>query len=1055
MATISEMESKLCRRCGEPLAGPELSGNCPRCLAALLLTADSSAPIEPSTVPMLRRIGDYELLEEIARGGMGVVFRARQVGLDRVVAVKLLRDSTLAQPEDVKRFRAEAAAAGRLKHPNIVAIHDVGEENGQHFLAMDLVAGRNLAELTREGPLEARHAAELTAKIANAVQHAHAQGILHRDLKPSNILMDAEGEVFVTDFGLARPLDSGSSLTMTGQLLGTPAYMSPEQAGGSSDSIGPTADVYSMGALLFHLLAGRPPFVSNSLPELMRLVAKVEPLSPQLLNPSVPRDLATVCLKCLAKRPGDRYGSAWEVEEDLRRFLRQEPVRARPATRTERLWRWCRREPALATALAFALFVLNLGGAAVTWQWRRAEREARTAKEELWRAQLQEARSYRLNGGAGQRTKALEVAAQAAAYRPSVDLRNEAIAALVLPDLGSNVWWHAEDNGPVPVVFTHDLAFFVHSDPNGHVAVCHATNQSVAIEFEGGSPTRIDFAAFSPDDRLLAVRFADGVLGLWDWRQKRLIFRGEFLRNPDSLPSFDFTPDGRELWLLGKDSRLQRYSTTEGQLLPAPLLTIHGKSMQLDASGRRLLVVEGGRVSVWDLNRQARLGEWVVTNRVCSLAWHPNGTHFVIGTSQTGMWLGEIGLPDLDLLEASSGDGIVLTTAAFTPDSNLILAGGWGDYFGVWDSATRRLVLRSREASFGQINRAGNEVVMQQELRGFGVRSFLRPVGVQRMRVPAELLAQVFSASWHPNGRWLLTGHPAGWAMWEMPMGTLAARQVGGFCRSIQFLPGGDEFITGGDNGPQLWPFDLVEGKPQIGKPRSLLPANSGASQRADLAPDGKHFAAVGVAGALLGTLTGDTKPIPIPGGAGNCLVQFSPDGQWICISNFKGTTVQVHSAATGDLVTNLPTGGFVAWFVPGRNELVARAPSELTWWELGTWKLLRRMTSRDQILPEELVGFWPDGSCALAHTRDKMLCLWDLEAGQEIATFRLPESSGTWGGLFAPGATRMATTGSFPHFRVYDFVALRGELHTLGLDWPAERPGSGFVRADGKLRKE
>lgn len=1055
MATISEMESKLCRRCGEPLAGPELSGNCPRCLTALLLVADSSAPTESSPALVLRRIGDYELLEEIARGGMGVVFRARQMGLDRVVAVKLLRDSALAQPEEVKRFRAEASAAGRLKHPNIVAIHDVGADQGQHYLVMDLVAGPNLAQFTHEGPLEPRRAAEITARIADAVQYAHAQGILHRDLKPSNVLMDTGGEVFVTDFGLARPLDGGSSLTLSGQVLGTPAYMSPEQAGGRSDTVGPTADVYSMGALLFHLLTGRPPFVSNSLPELMRLVAKVEPLSPQLLNPSVPRDLATVCLKCLAKRPGGRYGSAREFAEDLRRFLRQEPVLARPATRAERLWRWCRREPALATALAFAFFVLNLGGAAVTWQWRRAEKEAHTAKEELWHAQLQEARSYRLNGGAGQRTKNLEVVGHAAAYRPSVELRNEAIAALVLPDLGSNVWWHAEDNVSAPVVFTHDLAFFVRPNPTGHIAVCHATNQSAAIEFEGESAARIDFAAFSPDDRLLAVRFADGVAGLWDWREKRLIFRGEFLRNPDSLPTFDFTPDGREFWLLGKDSRLQRYSTTEGQLLPAPPLDLHGKSMQLDSSGRQLLAVEDERVSVWDLIRQARLGEWAVTNRVCSLAWHPDSMHFVIGTHQTGMWLGEIGLPDLDLLEASSGNGIVLTTAAFTPDGNLILAGGWGDYFGVWDSATRRLVLRSRDAWFGQINRAGSEVAMYQDARGFGVRRFLQPVGVRRMRVPADLLAYVTSASWHPSGRWLLTGHPAGWALWEMPAGTLAARRVDGFCRSIQFLPGGDGFVVGGDKGPRFWPFDLVEEKPHIGEPRSLLPANSGATERAAISPDGKRFAAVGSNGAFHGSLLGDTKPLPIPGGAHSCFVQFSPDGQWICISNFKGTTVNLHSAATGDLVTNLPTGGFVAWFVPGRNELVARAPSELTWWEIGSWKLLRRMRSSENPLPGDLVDFWPDGSCALANNRDQMLCLWDLEAGQEIATFRLPESSGTWGGVFAPGATRMATTGSFPHFRVYDFVALRRELRELGLDWPGAQPGRGFVDPDGEQRAD
>lgn len=1057
MGKTAEQESKRCPRCGEPLAGAELSGNCPRCLAARLLSPEPADAVESAPLPVIRRLGDYELLEEVARGGMGVVFRARQAGLDRIVAIKVLRDAWLATPIQVKRFQAEAANAAKLKHPNIVVVHEVGEQGGQHFFAMDLIKGSNLAEVTRDGPLPPRRAAELVAKVAEAVQHAHQQGVLHRDVKPSNVLLDAQGEPHVTDFGLARPMDDESSLTLTGQVLGTPGYMSPEQAKGGG-AVGPAADVYGLGALLFHLLTARAPFVGASAAETLTQVLQQEPLSPRLLNPAVPVDLAAVCLKGLRKAPRERYGSAGELAADLARFLGNETTHARPEGTVKRAVRWARRKPALAAMILALHLLAGFGLAGITWQWRRAEREAQTAREELWRAQLLEARSYRLNGGPGQRIKTLEVIAQAAAYRPSVALRNEAIAALVLPDLGSNVWWHGEDNVPAPLAFTHDLAFFVRPNSAGRVVVCHATNQSTAFEFDGGPPTRLAFAAFSPDDRLLAIRFDDGAVGVWDWRERRLVLRSRSVPGSPGIhpaPAFDFTPDGRELWLFDEALRLRRYSTADGKSLPAPPVEIRGEGLQWSPSGRRWLAVETNRVSVWDAKTSRPLGEWVMTNQVQSMAWHPDGAHFVLGTFQAGLLLGEIGQPELELFEASTGSAAVFTTVAFTPDGSHVLAGGWGDFFGAWDSATQRLVLRSRDGCLGQINRAGSEVVVGQERRGYGVRRFLSPVGVRRMRMPGTIPGGVGAAAWHPGGRWLVAGNQLGWTLWDTTDGRLVAQRAGVFCRSFQFLPQGDAFITGGPNGPELWPFGLVAGKPRIGESRRLLPPNSGADERTALLPDGTRFAAVGARGAFLGTLSSDSQPVPIPGGAGNCFVQFSPDGEWICISNYRGTNVNLHSAATGVLVTNLPTGGFVAWFVPGRNELVAHGPSAMTWWELGTWKLLRRMTPRDKPLPDEPVGFWPDGGCMLVNGRDTMLRLWNLEAGREIATFRLPEASVSYAPAFEPASGRMVTTGGLAHCRVWDLVALRRELRQFGLDWPDAQPGHGFVGVGGKLRTE
>ncbi|MCC6233969.1 MAG: serine/threonine protein kinase [Verrucomicrobiales bacterium] len=301
-------------------------------------------------------------MDEIARGGMGTVFRARQAGLDRLVAVKVVRDHVWTTPSDLRRFRAEAAAAGKLRHPNIVSIHEVGEHNGHHFYAMDLIEGPSLAERVRSGPLPGPLAARLALKITLAVQYAHEHNVLHRDLKPGNVLVDARGEPQVTDFGLARPLDGDSSLTVSGQIVGTPAYMSPEQAR-SSKELDARSDVYAIGALLYHLLTGSAPFAGSTLPETLRLVLENEPAAPHVLNPFVPADLSAVALRCLEKEPGRRYASAQELADDLARFLEGKPTLARAPHAWERAWKWARRRPAL-VALA-SLVVISTAMALV------------------------------------------------------------------------------------------------------------------------------------------------------------------------------------------------------------------------------------------------------------------------------------------------------------------------------------------------------------------------------------------------------------------------------------------------------------------------------------------------------------------------------------------------------------------------------------------------------------------------------------------------------------------------------------------------------------------
>jgi tetratricopeptide (TPR) repeat protein len=310
-----------------------------------------------------RRIGDYEIMEKIGEGGMGVVYRARQVSLGRIVAIKMIRSGQAPGKTDLARFGNEARAGATLHHPHIVAVHEVGDHLGRPFFSMDFVNGRSLAELLRENPLPADRAAGYVRTIALAIQHAHEHGILHRDLKPSNVLVDEADQPRVTDFGLAKRLEGDSELTLSGQVLGTPSYMPPEQANPKLGPITPASDVYALGAILYEALSARPPFKAENPLETLKQVLESEPVPLRLLNRMIPRDLETICLKCLQKQPNQRYASALELSQDLDRYLKHEPIRARPIGPVHRLARWCRRNPWVAGLAASVMLSLFIGTA--------------------------------------------------------------------------------------------------------------------------------------------------------------------------------------------------------------------------------------------------------------------------------------------------------------------------------------------------------------------------------------------------------------------------------------------------------------------------------------------------------------------------------------------------------------------------------------------------------------------------------------------------------------------------------------------------------------------
>jgi serine/threonine-protein kinase len=352
-----------------PLAASDFAGLSDGMTDVLPVAPDDSLPDGAETVSysLPRDFGPYFLLEEVGRGGMGVVYKARQKALDRIVAVKMILPTHLASPEHIRRFQVEALAAARVRHSNITQIHDVGQHHGQHYFAMEHIAGESLAQrIARPAngtdaapPLSFDDIARLLTTIARAVDHLHAHGIVHRDLKPSNILLDSDGQPYVTDFGLAKVFVPGSEATATGVIAGTPSYMAPEQASGRSAEIGPAADIYSLGAILYELLTGGPPFHRESPLDTLLDILGREPRYPRQVNPRVPRGLELICLKCLAKSPAERYASAAALADDLERFARNEPLAVRPPDVIQRVTQWTRRRPALAWRLtALAIFYL-------------------------------------------------------------------------------------------------------------------------------------------------------------------------------------------------------------------------------------------------------------------------------------------------------------------------------------------------------------------------------------------------------------------------------------------------------------------------------------------------------------------------------------------------------------------------------------------------------------------------------------------------------------------------------------------------------------------------
>ena len=689
----------------------------------------------------LRYFGDYELLEEIARGGMGIVYKARQESLNRIVAVKRILTGHLASEEDIKRFRTEAESAANLNHPQIVSVFEVGRHEGQSYFSMEFVDGKNLSEIVRDRPLGARQAARYVREIAEAIQYAHQQGTLHRDLKPSNVLIDQNDRVQITDFGLAMRVEGGSELTRTGQILGTPSYMPPEQAQCKRSLIGTGSDIYSMGAILYELLTARPPFRAESSPETMRQVIETEPLSPRQLNPTVPKDLETICLKCLQKEPHKRYATAQQLADDLERFRQGEPIRARPIGMTSRAWRWCRRKPVVA-GLSAAVMALLVGIAAVS---------------SIGYVQTQDAlHTARIHADA-----ALREAEEKEQLLYYSEMNRAGIASRDPNGLGEIASllerWRPQPNG----VDRRGWEWFTLN------SLLH--QDLAALKVHDGAVSSL---AWSPDGARLATSCGWGVK-IWGSDGQQI---GELSGHSDQVNSANWSKDGTQLVSASFDGTIRIWDPDRGTAVK----TLRHEGQVVNAGwsfdDRRLGVAsviesESGkpssRLTIWSTADWTKETEFVIPSRVLNLSWDPGQNHVAVGSRGGARILDPVTGEETQLTQNKGNGGRV----AWSPDGSRLAVGSSTNMI-VWDMTRREPVATIPAKQFGAVAwdpKSSSLAVVsgQKTVKVFDVSS------QTERRMLRGHLNRVSAVRWHPGGERLATASAGGSVrLWSATAGT-------------------------------------------------------------------------------------------------------------------------------------------------------------------------------------------------------------------------------------------------------------------------------------------
>ena len=956
---------------------------------------DTFAIAETAVACAPRKIGRFEVLEQIGHGGFGIVLLADDPQLRRQVAVKIPRPGALLTLELRERFVREAQAAASLDHPHIVPIHEAGEADGVFYIASAYCRGPNLSGWLsqRTEPVPFPVAAQLVRELSTAVQHAHSRGVLHRDLKPSNVLLDgvaahvpqahggdherpAVGARLpftskITDFGLAKVAGDTAEVTRSNIVMGTASYMSPEQAKGDVKQVGEGADIYGLGAILYELLAGRPPFVGESDLDTLQQVQANEPIAPARLRPRVPTDLETICLKCLAKDPRERYASAEDLAMDLRRFLDGNSIHARRISSRTKLWRWCGRHRAVATltgCLTAAVLLIAVGATVLSVRLAREVRHREDAQQatqgSLFQAHLALARAARMSQSSGRRFDALDAIRKATAIADQLQLddqavqqmRAEAVSAMMLRDLQVESTWatargqHARRR----VAFDSALALAALIDDKGRVVVqrCDDLQSQRRLDLPRGSANRI---ALSDDGRHLAACGSGA--------STRIFFRN-LAAEPDhegevrdagwtaiefghAVACFRFLPGTPQLAVVSQNGQALLLDVESGESTKSGNLGFTPRGCAPSPDGSSLAVWGGTLLKVLSLQTDAVIREAPSGDPdILDVAWSPDGRLLAVGNSYHQVEIVTSKWPPMKL---AAHDGPV-TSVAFGPAGNVLVSASVDGTSRMWDLATGRQVVTCR----GRAIRFSADGRQMLGLLDGSIARFRVALGDERQRLADTT---IWNVEFNSEETLLAARTPEAVELWDLA----TRRRVGAIDRGqvmwILFWesPWGTRLVLGAQRRVQIFPLTAgdasesgVGGDWVIGEPVSIPLPETPADTWPSLSRTGKlAIPTYSHRSFIVDLARSGAEVTMLPRGTSR--VSLSPDGQWlaaygdqvsgILVLDEKGQTIR--ELASGDLIT-------FAGFSPDGRWLAADRGKDVLFYEAATWRLSHRTSRRE-----------------------------------------------------------------------------------------------------------